>query len=49
MNQRELSQDRKYFTNLENQLSLVKDECYQMQIAHLMKPDHQFYLQENTC
>ena len=25
MNQRELSQDRKYFTNLENQLSLVKD------------------------
>ena len=25
MNQRELSQDRKYFTDLENQLRLVKD------------------------
>ena len=25
MNQRELLQDRKYFTNLENQLRLVKD------------------------
>ena len=25
VNQRELSQDRKYFTNLENQVRLVKD------------------------
>ena len=55
MNQRELSQDGKYFANLENQLRVVKmvmkyiavKEDYQMQIAYLINLDQQFYQQEN--